>query len=163
MKKIVFALSTAALLFSCSEENKTEENVEINITESYDVFGDTISPEGAIAISELTEKMEGSDSLFVKLEGIIYDVCQKKGCWMNVEIDEENDLFVKFRDYEFFVPKDAAGRKAILEGYAYKEIQSVDELRHYAEDAGESDSVIMAITEPEVGFTFMADGVLIKK
>jgi len=163
MKKIVFAISTSVLLFSCNEENKTEEKSEINITESYDVFGDTISPEGAIDISQLVEKMQGNDSLLLKVEGVIYDVCQKKGCWMNIEIDEENDLFVKFRDYEFFVPKDAAGRKAIVEGYAYRETKSVDELRHYAEDAGEPDSVIMAITEPEVGYTFMANGVLIKK
>jgi hypothetical protein len=161
MKQLFLAITASVLLFACS--NNETEHASTTLTDTYDVFGDTISPEGAISISELYAQMEGKDSAFLKLEGVIYEVCQKKGCWMHVEIDDENDLMVKFKDYEFFVPKDATGKKVILEGYAYKEEQSVDELKHYASDAGEPDSVIMAITEPEVGYTFMANGVLIKK
>ncbi|MFP5470866.1 MAG: DUF4920 domain-containing protein [Bacteroidia bacterium] len=161
MKHLLLVISSSVLLLACGN-NETESSTS-NISDEYDVFGDTISPEGAINIADIYTQMEGKDSAFMKLEGIIYEVCQKKGCWMHVEIDDESDLMVKFRDYEFFVPKDAAGRTVILEGYAYKEIQSIEELKHYAEDAGESDSTIMAITEPEEVFTFMANGVLIKK
>jgi hypothetical protein len=159
MKHLLLAISSSILLFACSNNEVSKPS----ITDEYDVFGDTISPEGAINIADIYTQMEGKDSAFIKLEGVIYEVCQKKGCWMHVEIDDENDLMVKFKDYEFFVPKDATGKTAILEGYAYKEVQTVDELRHYASDANEPDSVIMAITEPEVVFTFMANGVLIKK
>ena len=39
---------------------------------------------------------------------------------------------------------------------------SVD-LRHYAEDAGETEDIIMQITEPRYVLEFIADGVLIKQ
>ena len=42
------------------------------------------------------------------------------------------------------------------------ETQTVDWLKHKAEDAGKSQEEIDAITEPEVKVSFMADGVIIK-
>ena len=41
-------------------------------------------------------------------------------------------------------------------------ITSVEELKHYAEDAGETQEVIDAITEPEISLAFEAKGVIIK-
>lgn len=46
---------------------------------------------------------------------------------------------------------------------AYKSQTSVEELRHYAEDAGKSKEEIESITEPRIEYTFMADGVYLKK
>jgi hypothetical protein len=40
---------------------------------------------------------------------------------------------------------------------------SVEELRHYAEDAGKSQEEIEAITEPKKTYSFVADGVLLKE
>ena len=39
---------------------------------------------------------------------------------------------------------------------------SVEMLKHYAEDAGEPEDVIEAITEPEISIGFEAFGVIIK-
>jgi len=70
---------------------------------------------------------------------------------------------ITFRDYGFFVPKDASGKEVIIQGIAKKEVTSVEELRHYAEDAGESEEAIAAITEPEENIVFVADGVIIRE
>lgn len=59
------------------------------------------------------------------------------------------------------MPKDIKGRKVIMEGYAYKLVTPVEELRHYAEDEGKSKEEIEAITEPLEELKFMASGVLL--
>ncbi len=71
------------------------------------------------------------------------------------------EMMVKFKDYGFFVPKDIAGRKVVMEGYAFREVTPVDELRHYAEDEGLSTEEIEAITEPKEELKFLASGVLL--
>ena len=71
---------------------------------------------------------------------------------------------VRFRDYGFFVPKHGLeGKEVVMQGRAKKEVTDVDMLRHYAEDAGKSKEEIAEITEPEMSWTFEADGVLIKE
>src|SRR5690625_4196409 len=77
--------------------------------------------------------------------------------------DGDVESFVKFKDYEFFVPMDAANSDAIIKGMAYKNETTVEELRHYAQDAGKSQEEIDAIVEPIIEYTFMADGVYLKK
>lgn len=82
---------------------------------------------------------------------------------MKMGIGENNDeIFVKFKDYGFFVPLNCEGRTAVMEGWAYKDVQSVEELKHYAFDAGKTQEEIDSITEPEVTYTFLADGVVLK-
>jgi hypothetical protein len=51
----------------------------------------------------------------------------------------------------------------VVKGKAFVSIESVDELKHYAKDAGKSQAAIDSITKPESTYGFMADGVLIKK
>ena len=98
-----------------------------------------------------------------KVEGEIIDVCPKKGCWMNVKVAEDT-LFVKFKDYSFFVPTDGVqGKKVYMSGEIFKDTISVARLRHYAEDAKKPESEIMSITEPEFMLNMIADGVAIKE
>lgn len=99
------------------------------------------------------------DSVDVTLKGTVNEVCQKKGCWMTMAAGEQNEMMVKFKDYGFFVPMDIAEREVILSGKAYYQVTPVDELRHYAEDAGKSAEEIAAITEPKRELRFLAEGV----
>ena len=96
----------------------------------------------------------------VIVEGTITDVCPKKGCWMRV-IDGDEELFVRFQDYSFFVPMNAVGHEVVMHGTSVAQVTSVEELRHYAKDAGKSPQEIAAITEPERRVTFFADSVYI--
>ena len=79
-----------------------------------------------------------------------------------MQVSDEQNMHVSFKDYGYFVPKDIDGKESIIEGYAYMETMSVDDLKHYAEDAGKSQEEIDAITEPETKLSFVADGVIVK-
>ena len=94
------------------------------------------------------------------IECKILSSCPKKGCWMEVKF-ETDTVFVKFKDYGFFVPKNGIeGKKAIINGILSTETVSVKELQHYAEDAGKSELEISKINKPEIKFSFLADGLL---
>ena len=71
------------------------------------------------------------------------------------------ELFVRFQDYGFFVPRNSAGRQTVLHGRAEKTMADVSELRHYAKDGGASEEEIAAITEPSERVTFMATSAFI--
>ena len=125
-------------------------------------FGAAVTADGAIASKDLVSKLSGHDSIRVKVSGTINSCCQAKGCWMKMPLTADKEMTVKFKDYGFFVPKNSAGKNAVIEGWAFKEMVSVDELRHFAEDAGKPKAEIEKITKPEERVTFMADGVLIE-
>ena len=52
---------------------------------------------------------------------------------------------------------------AMLHGTATMDTITVEDLQHYAEDAGKSKEEIAKITEPEFELNFEADGILMKK
>ena len=99
----------------------------------------------------------------VRLRGEILSTCPMKGCWMRMSV-EQDTILVRFKDYGFFVPKSGAeGKSAIVNGNISVDTLSVAQLRHYAEDAGKPRNEVMAIVNPEITISFLADGVLINK
>ena len=163
------ALSFAVI--SCKQETKVEAEkpapTEVADASQYESFGAEISPEGALTADEMLAKYETmavGDSVEIAFKGKVNSVCQAKGCWMKLDLGKpEAESFVRFKDYKFFVPMDASGSDAIIKGYAFKDETSVEELKHYAKDAGKSEEEIAKITEPKIEYTFLADGVLMKK
>lgn len=131
--------------------------------DGYQGFGEKITAKGAITYDQLLKKLEKNPTLEAKVVGKIESVCQVKGCWMNIvsETSGKEEMFVKFKDYGFFMPLDCMGQKVIMEGKAFREITTVDELKHYAEDEGKSAEEIAQITEPVEELKFMAHGVLL--
>ena len=81
---------------------------------------------------------------------------------MTIDINGKDQIMVKFKDYGFFMPLNAEG-EVVMNGKAYVSETSVEELRHYAEDAGKSEEEIAAITDPKFEYGFEADGVLLKQ
>ena len=127
-------------------------------------FGEPITKKGVITYEDMLKKMDKDGGFEGKVVGNVESVCQVKGCWMNIVSDEADEqMFVKFKDYGFFMPLDCSGKQVIMQGKAYKEITSVEELRHYAEDEGLPEEEIAKITEPEEELKFMANGVLLLK
>ena len=126
-------------------------------------FGEALSENKAIPASKIEKKLGKQETASLKVEGEIVEVCQSKGCWMTVRTSEDETVRVTFKDYGFFVPKDAAGYKVTFEGEAKKELVDVKTLQHFAEDAGKSKEEIAAITEDEVRLTFVAAGVRIEE
>lgn len=155
--KILYKLCFICISIGCmSSFVHAQEN-------NYQSFGEKINAESAITVSGLLTALAEQDSVEAKVAGQINNVCQVKGCWMNISDQAASEpVFVQFKDYAFFVPKDAAGKDVIIEGVAYREMTSVDDLKHFAKDAGKSDEEIAKITEPVEEIRFLARGVLIK-
>jgi len=163
MKKILALGVIASLFVNC--EQKKEVAPEVAKVE-YAKFGDSISVDGALSTDEMMKKfadLKEGDTLEVKFKSEINEVCQKKGCWMTLDLADDKEAFVKFKDYGFFVPKNAQDKEVVVNGKAFVSVESVDVLKHYAKDAGKSQAAIDSITEPKVTYSFMADGVLIAK
>lgn len=146
-----------AVFASCKTTSTTDSNT----------FGAGVSKQdNPTAFAEVVTQLDTQDSINVVVKAKVAEVCQAKGCWMSLvdnQSQTDEQLFVKFKDYAFFVPKDIAGREVLIEGVAYTEETTVEELRHYAEDAKKSEEEIAAITEPVKEKKFMATGVVLVK
>ena len=163
MKKIIVATFVLVSLISCNkkhEESKEEAKI------AYASFGDKIVADNALKKEEVLAKyksLKEGDTLNLKFATKINEICQNKGCWMTLDLGDNEKSFVKFKDYAFFVPMNAQNRDAVVEGKAFIEETSVAELKHYAEDEGKSQASIDSIKEPKKELKFLAHGVLIAK
>ncbi|PKV75771.1 DUF4920 domain-containing protein [Pontibacter ramchanderi] len=164
MKKLFALLFVAAALQSCSQNNDTteaQENTEA-VAEA-DVYGASFEEQNVLTASQLQEAVKGNDSIEATVAAEIAQSCQSKGCWMDVKLEDGSTMKVTFRDYGFFLPvEDLSGKTAVFTGIARHEVISVDDQRHFAEDAGKSAEEIAAITEPKEELRFVADGVKLK-
>ena len=167
--KLVLKISLVFLVFftACKDVNKEKkEDNKTEATISYESYGAEISDDGMIDSKTMLKKFNGlkvGDTLNIKFASKINEVCSKKGCWMKLDLTNNEETMVRFKDYGFFMPLDANGREVVVNGKAYVKETSVKELKHYAEDAGKSKEEIAEITQPKRTLAFEADGVLMKK
>ena len=167
MKKINLFLVAFVLLVGAnvSAQTKTKKAKPFNANE-YALFGEKFKVTKILTKDEMLKKyknLKKGDTINVQFVSNIKAVCKKKGCWMKMELAGDSDSFVKFKDYGFFVPLNADNSEAVVNGKAFVDVVSVEELKHYAKDAGKSAAEIAKITKPEITYSFTASGVYIKK
>ncbi|GGK42842.1 MULTISPECIES: DUF4920 domain-containing protein [Flavobacteriaceae] len=167
VKNVVLVVMSFFFLASCKNDKaKNAEKLVENEEIAYHSFGNEITDAEVLTKEQMAEKykdLKVGDTLNVKFASKINEVCKSKGCWMNLDLGNETESFVKFKDYGFFMPLNADGREVIVNGKAFVTTTSVDELRHFAEDAGESEEEIAKIKDPKYTLSFEADGVLMNK
>ncbi|UZH54618.1 DUF4920 domain-containing protein [Salinimicrobium tongyeongense] len=163
MKKIRLLLLLSSLMISFSGFSQEKETAVEEVYFSVGEEVETINVLSAQRMQERYNSLKPGDTLNVTFKGNVASVCKKKGCWMKVALEDEREVMVKFKDYAFFVPKDIENREVIMEGKAYVTEMSVEDRRHYAEDAGKSPAEVKAITSPEITLSFVANGVKIKE
>lgn len=174
MKRILLPLSILSVLtlFSCNKTAKsslTEEEAYQKFKNSSNdgkTFGEKVTAKGAVSYDDILPKikaLKGADKIEnVKIAGTVEAVCKAKGCWMNIQSQKgDKPMFVKFKDYAFFMPKDIVGKKVVMQGYAFKEVTDIETLRHFAADEGKSKEEIAKISQAKEEYKFMANGVLI--
>lgn len=189
MQKFLWLFAVLALAVACTSQEKQqttqahhEEPEEEALAEAAaeagesDYPADSLGEDGrsfhgyriaatdAVPATQLSGLMASDGPLDpVKVSGDVNAACQMKGCWMTMQLDEETEMRVRFKDYGFFVPKDCSGKTAIVEGKAFYDTTSVEMLRHYAVDGGMSEEEAeKTYTEPEVAIAFEATGVIIQ-
>lgn len=173
MKKISLFIVILALFGACKNSTTSSKDVSAKdqpviaeqSTKDYESFGEKINTKNVLSSAEMGERfasMQIGDTLEAKFKANVGSVCKKKGCWMRLTLPNDKETLVRFKDYDFFMPKDIKEKEVIVNGKAYLNELSVDDRQHYAKDAGKSEEEIAAITEPKRTMAFMADGVLIK-
>ncbi|MBZ9620420.1 DUF4920 domain-containing protein [Psychroflexus lacisalsi] len=169
MKKLLLLPILLMFLACGSKETKqeketvtddTSEEKELSMTTDSQ-FGEAFSSAEVKADSEMLamyQDLSLGDTIQVQFQSEVESVCAKKGCWMKLDLPEDMNVHVTFKDYGFFVPKDSKGHEMVVEGRAFIEETDVETLKHYAEDAGKSKEDIAAITSPKLNYRFIAEG-----
>lgn len=124
-------------------------------------FGEGVKKGNVITTAQVATTLGDSTRKDMKVTGLVTLVCQKKGCFMNLELPNGETMYVNFKDYAFFMPKDLAGKKVVIDGFAERKETSVEDLKHFAEDAKKSAEEIAKITKPKKEIVFEAKGVVI--
>ncbi len=123
------------------------------------IFGNKVSEEGAVTADLLAENLNAAgQTKEVKVTGKVIEVCKAEGCWVRVET-KTGSMLVKMKDHAFLVPLALEGKTIVADGVATFKETSVEQLRHFAEDAGKTKDEIAKITEPKKEIVFQATGI----
>jgi hypothetical protein len=78
----------------------------------------------------------------VLVEGVIVDVCSKRGCWLELASDQEfQKILIKVTDGEIIFPMEARGKTALVEGIVYEIILTKEEAIARAEHQAEEKNI----------------------
>ncbi len=141
-----------------SEEPSEKKELDIKTDKTFGKNFESLQAKTKSEMLQLYEGLSVGDTVQVQFQSEVKSVCAKKGCWMKLNLNDELQSHVTFKDYGFFVPKNSKGHRMQVNGIAFIEMTDVETLRHYAEDAGKSESEIAEIIEPQLNFRFIADG-----
>ncbi|MEM6285581.1 MAG: DUF4920 domain-containing protein [Bacteroidota bacterium] len=163
-RTLIFSL--ALLLGACaSDTDAPAPEAEPALEEAADAtsFGEGVPAGDARSAADLVAEADALNGTTVLVEGTVSEVCQMAGCWLSLGGAEGKALRIEVpRDesgvYVYTFPTDISGATARLAGRLAVETESVDDLRHYAEDGGASPEEIAAITEPRQTIVLTASG-----
>ena len=107
MKRFNLLLALVVLIaFSINAQEKT--------------YGKDLTLTEKTAVAAILEKPADYTGQKVLIEGTIVDVCEMRGCWIDVAADEGYEkIRVKVEDGVIVFPMEAKGKKAVVEGEVY--------------------------------------------
>lgn len=149
-----------------AQDPNIDERNEPVIVSDMSYFGVQIDENNSMSSIEMSDKyanMAVADTVTTKFIATVIEVCQSKGCWMKLQLEDGQETMVRFKDYGFFMPMDIKGKDVIVNGLAFVEEMSVEDQKHYAKDGGKSEVEIAKITAVKRALGFEANGVLLKQ
>lgn len=158
MKKLLF-FSSLALALCSTQVMAQSSGIPTNTS-----YGAAFTPKDNYAPGRLPYLLsEKIDLNNIQMTGYVSEVCQKEGCWIKIRTDKNlnDDILVKVKDHAFAVPKNAAGKRALINGSLVKKTLSVAEQQHYLQDAGASKAEIAAVTSPKEVYEMTATGIMV--
>jgi hypothetical protein len=90
-------------------------------------FGKPLQGLKPVALSDVLSNP--ADGKRVRLEGKVQAVCRNKGCWLELA-QGKSAVHVTFEGYSFFLPRDAAGKQAAIEGRVVVKARPAGEVEH---------------------------------
>ncbi|HTO15704.1 MAG TPA: DUF4920 domain-containing protein [Edaphocola sp.] len=171
MKKVFGIALSAILLLSYTAQAqdvdkepgciKSEEKTTIPTAKKGQVYGADIASKNVVNVKDFSKRLNGENPVKMQVKGTVTSVCQAKGCWAMVDLGKGVEVFVKMKDYNFFLPTDIKGKQILLSGDAFVETHSIEELRDEARKHNKSDEEVDAINKPEEELRFTAYGVTV--
>ncbi|MCP4447045.1 MAG: DUF4920 domain-containing protein [Myxococcales bacterium] len=128
-------------------------------------YGAGVSEMEKVAISAIVADPEAFDGKTVQVEGMVTDVCAKRGCWFEMAgtAPGEKARF-KVNDGEMVFPMTAKGKSAVAQGKIIAQKLSLEDTRamegHYAKESGR-DFDPASITEGKTVFRIEGTGAVI--
>jgi len=114
------------------------------ITATASFAGDDIIERGApvgdgpvLELADVVEDVAHYTGKTVILQALVGRVCQAKGCWMGLVEEGTSGVRVTFKDYGFFVPTDASGLVAQIEGTVHASTLTKEEADHLESEGAE--------------------------
>jgi hypothetical protein len=155
LASVLIAIAVFTVGSGCSGGHATHQALK----EGWHAYGDarTVDPV-SVPVTELAAWSNDE----VVLEGWVGEVCAKKGCWMRIQDDLGDSVLVRFKDYGFFVPRNARGRRSVVHGTPVLKTLTIEQRRHLLEDAGADAVAIASINSPSTEVVIYADGVWIQ-
>ena len=129
------------------------------------IYGQGTTLEDTTAISAIYDNPSAYVGKTVKVEGLIVDVCSRRGCWMSIASDRAFEtLRIKVADGEIVFPIKARGKKAAVQGKVQEIRMSKEQAlafaEHQAQEAGKKFDP-STITGPTVLYQIYATGAVI--
>jgi hypothetical protein len=129
-------------------------------------YGTGVTGPELVKISELRANPDRYVGKTVRVEGLVTDVCPRRGCWMEIAGDKEfQTMRVKVDDGVIVFPLTAKGKVATVEGVFQKFVLSVERVeqmkRHEAEEKGVPFDP-KSVTGPESYYQIAGTGAVIR-
>lgn len=92
------------------------------------VYGKGVAAVETVKLSEIMAHPDDYVGKTVRVEGLVVDVCEKRGCWMELAGDKEfQSIKIKVDDGVIVFPMDAKGKHAVAEGVFTKIVLSAEQ------------------------------------
>ena len=112
---VPLALAVVAMAAGCrSQEGGPTTQASATVASSLKL-GAPIRNSVVVPLTSIAKDTEKYAKTTVKTEGQVTKVCQAMGCWMEI-VDTNSSAHIRMSGHSFFIPKNAAGRRAFVEG-----------------------------------------------
>lgn len=131
------------------------------------VYGAALVGEQVVTIAQVMDDPSAFEGKTVRVEGMVTDVCTKRGCWFEMAGDRPGmKMRFKVKDGDMVFPPSAKGKRAVAEGTVSVTTMSLEDTRkfeaHMAEDAGKPFDP-ESVTEPMVVIQLEGRGAVISE
>ena len=143
-------------MFYCSERTTVDTGM----------YGESLTLSEVTNVSSILADPEKFVGKKVLIEGTVLEVCQMKGCWIEVEGNTEGTLLkAQAEDDVIVFPQTAVGQTFQVEGEIYAinltEKEAIEMAKHHAEEMGEEFDP-SSVTGPETMYQIKVAGAVAK-
>ena len=152
-----FPSVAVALLFAAACQSAPEPEGTL--------YGEALTLSEVTPVSAILDDPEAWVGERVQVEGMVVEVCEMRGCWMDIASDTESEkIQIKVEDGVIVFPMTAKGKTALVEGVVeVLELtfeEAIEAARHKAEEHGEEFDP-STVTGPETTYRIRGLGAVI--